>query len=281
MRSTTQAIPSEKCIDKTDFIDIIGTYVPLSRDNDALRGYCPLCHNDAHRYQGFLLFPDKLEWRCEGCGEEGDVYRFFEKLRHLSHDEAIGFTDMLITNQIRHKAKSVDAATLIRFPKPLRPVSKPEISVSEASVVAVDTAKSEILEEVIDVVPVVHTKESFVSGLLKKFEGRDGYRGIAVIDRDDNLFLGSTMEDLMQRDIEIMDEFMKSTLPGTQAALEEYEIGAGNTVVTMEVEFKSEDLKFVWIPMNQGLYPCNILLLLKKNVLDSLYVMQLKSYFRE
>jgi len=331
--SETQSFPIDETIDRRAFVGVIETYVPLVKDGARFRSYCPLCHNDAHSYRGFILDPEKLEWSCEDCGEKGGITYFFEKLRRIPGDEAARFAEMLSSNHKFHtpmasglsqrprvhaehdthfKPEAAAAAATINAyaGKPLIPeepettdtpdAEAPKAEEDQAPMVpepqaAESTAAQSIgTDEPAPVEPAESVKTTeeppaadnpppevlnrFAEGLLKMFEGRPGFRGIAVINRQGEQLLGSSLKTLVQKDVKIINDYMKSILPEIKKILGEYEVDSANTSLSMGVRLDSEDLKLVWIPLFHHRNVCDVLLLLEHDVAWSMYVRQLDSY---
>jgi hypothetical protein len=299
-----QSAPSKIELDSTAFSDIIGTYVPLMGSKEAPYGYCPLCHGDEHQ---FRLFPRQLSWQCDDCGEEGDIYYFFEKLRKIPHEDAVRFADIIITNQMRKKSSEdrfADISSRIRFPAvkkhpKSKSKSKSKIRVNTEAIAkfksryhstettlekdepeANDATEAETEKAVVTLPSDPNTQEGFIQMLLEKFKDHDGFNGIAALQTEDSKVLGSNIKNLETEDLEILDQFFQSSISGSQAFLGDFDTGTANTMIAMDITHHAEDFSLLWLPMNNGAWPANILLLLKQDAAGSIYVMQLKNQFK-
>jgi len=81
-----------------EIVDLVHVYVDLKEEDGVYRAYCPFCHKDEH---SFVLDPQSGQWRCERCGDGGDVYRFFERLRRRSREDAVRFVSRLLSSTRR------------------------------------------------------------------------------------------------------------------------------------------------------------------------------------
>lgn len=67
--------------------DIVGDYVTLKRAGvDSLMGLCPF-HEE--RNPSFHVRPRAGRYHCFGCGEDGDVYTFLQRMDHLGFAESV------------------------------------------------------------------------------------------------------------------------------------------------------------------------------------------------
>jgi DNA primase len=72
--------------DRVDLVAIIGAVVPLKRAGATWKGCCPF-HEE--RTPSFSVRPLQGKYRCFGCGEGGDAFRFVMKTRGVSFPEAV------------------------------------------------------------------------------------------------------------------------------------------------------------------------------------------------
>lgn len=77
---------SQKIKERIDIVDLISSYVKLTRSGKNYIGLCPF-HNDHN--PSFTVSPDKQLFYCFGCKEGGDAIRFLMKIENLSYREAL------------------------------------------------------------------------------------------------------------------------------------------------------------------------------------------------
>jgi DNA primase len=65
---------------------VIGRYVELRLSGRRLLGHCPF-HDDPT--PSFVVYVNNQSWYCFGCDIGGDVFRFVERIEHLSFAEAL------------------------------------------------------------------------------------------------------------------------------------------------------------------------------------------------
>ena len=72
---------------RTNIADIVGDYVTLkSAGVGSMKGLCPF-HDE--RSPSFHVRPQVGRYHCFGCGEDGDVFSFLQRLDHVSFTEAV------------------------------------------------------------------------------------------------------------------------------------------------------------------------------------------------
>ena len=72
---------------RINIADIVGDYVTLKGAGvGSLKGLCPF-HDE--RSPSFHVRPQVGRYHCFGCGEDGDVFSFLQKLDHMSFTEAV------------------------------------------------------------------------------------------------------------------------------------------------------------------------------------------------
>ena len=76
----------ERIKSQVDLAHIIGPYIDggLRRMGADLKGLCPF-HEE--KTASFIVHPEY--WKCHGCGEGGDVFKFFQKLEGLAFPQAV------------------------------------------------------------------------------------------------------------------------------------------------------------------------------------------------
>ena len=72
--------------DRADIVDIIGEFVPLKKSGKDYKARCPF-HDE--KTPSFYVVPEKSFYKCFGCGESGDVFRFLMKKNGLEFVEAV------------------------------------------------------------------------------------------------------------------------------------------------------------------------------------------------
>ncbi|MGB9681471.1 MAG: DNA primase [bacterium] len=77
---------SQRIKEKIDIVDLISSYVKLTRSGKNYIGLCPF-HPD--HSPSFTVSPEKQLFYCFGCKEGGDAIKFLMKIEHLSYQEAL------------------------------------------------------------------------------------------------------------------------------------------------------------------------------------------------
>src|SRR5690554_6241199 len=72
---------------RVNIADIVGDYVTLKGAGvGSLKGLCPF-HDE--RSPSFHVRPGVGRYHCFGCGEDGDVFTFLQRMDHVSFQEAV------------------------------------------------------------------------------------------------------------------------------------------------------------------------------------------------
>lgn len=74
--------------DRADIVQLVGERVDLRKAGKDFMGLCPF-HQE--RTPSFYVVPNKRLYHCFGCGETGDVLKFFMKLDGLGFIDAVRF----------------------------------------------------------------------------------------------------------------------------------------------------------------------------------------------
>lgn len=74
--------------DRSDIVDVIGTYVVLKRAGTRYNGLCPF-HSE--RTPSFTVFPENQSFFCFGCEAGGDAFTFIMRAENLDYKGAIEF----------------------------------------------------------------------------------------------------------------------------------------------------------------------------------------------
>jgi DNA primase len=75
----------EQIRERSDIVEIIGSFVPLNRKGKTYAGLCPF-HQE--KTPSFNVDPTYQTYKCFGCGEGGDVFTFIEKHENMTFVEA-------------------------------------------------------------------------------------------------------------------------------------------------------------------------------------------------
>jgi DNA primase len=71
---------------RLDVVDVIGQKVALKKAGSTYKGLCPF-HGE--KSPSFIVFPDKGNYHCFGCGANGDIFSFLMKTENLDFPEAL------------------------------------------------------------------------------------------------------------------------------------------------------------------------------------------------
>ena len=74
--------------DRSDIVDLIGSYVTLKRAGSNYNGLCPF-HSE--KTPSFTVFPDTQSFFCFGCEAGGDAFTFIMRSENLDYPGAIEF----------------------------------------------------------------------------------------------------------------------------------------------------------------------------------------------
>ncbi len=86
MRVSREIVESVK--DRSDIVDLIGSYVTLKRAGSNYNGLCPF-HSE--KTPSFTVFPDTQSFFCFGCEAGGDAFTFIMRTENLDYPEAVSF----------------------------------------------------------------------------------------------------------------------------------------------------------------------------------------------
>ena len=78
----------DELVARSDIVDVVGSYVALSRKGSNLFGLCPF-HNE--KTPSFSVSPDKQIYHCFGCKKGGGVINFIMEMENLSYPDAVRF----------------------------------------------------------------------------------------------------------------------------------------------------------------------------------------------
>ena len=78
----------DELVARSDIVDIVGSYVPLTAKGGSYWGCCPF-HNE--KTPSFHVLPDRQMYHCFGCKKGGSVINFIMEEENLSFPEAVRF----------------------------------------------------------------------------------------------------------------------------------------------------------------------------------------------
>lgn len=78
----------EEVRSKIDLVQFISAYLPVQK---AGRNFKALCPFHSEKTPSFIISPERQIWKCFGCGEGGDVFRFLMAYERMDFGEALLF----------------------------------------------------------------------------------------------------------------------------------------------------------------------------------------------
>lgn len=78
--------PIEEIREKCDLVEIISAHIALRKTGRTFTGLCPF-HGE--KTPSFHVNPERQIWKCFGCGEGGDVFKFVQKIDNLTFPQAV------------------------------------------------------------------------------------------------------------------------------------------------------------------------------------------------
>jgi DNA primase len=80
------ADPIAEIKSRLDVVDVVGQKVTLKKAGSTYKGLCPF-HSE--KTPSFVVFPDKGNYHCFGCGANGDIFSFVMKTENLDFSDAL------------------------------------------------------------------------------------------------------------------------------------------------------------------------------------------------
>jgi hypothetical protein len=111
-----KGLSTDETLSAAEVVEIVRIYVDLKERSGAFRAYCPLCHKDEY---SFAVDAEQGQWRCSRCGEGGDVYELFMRIRHCSREDAVRFVTR--ANETNRRRAAAPSTLGTRKPGPAKP----------------------------------------------------------------------------------------------------------------------------------------------------------------
>lgn len=76
----------ERVREASDIVDVVNSYVRLTKAGRLYKAICPF-HQE--KTASFIVNPQRLTFKCFGCGEGGDVFTFIQKIERVEFLDAL------------------------------------------------------------------------------------------------------------------------------------------------------------------------------------------------